>query len=377
MKIVSIDVGVKNLGVCLINYDINAYDNENLKNINIVNTDETITSLTTLHQIKKTRVKRTIIKKKSILDKLCFTHIHDWKLFNILENIERTSEIHNKHCCFIQKNKKQCLSKASFYFKDDMNSFEFYCKKHSNHIYHLFPSSCYTKSTLQIKTVEQLVDFKKEHFIYFGETHDIEIKLKKKERLYKNELVNSLYDYIKIHCLKVIEKTRCDDVNLVDIGKIIMKEFDIWLGDEINSIDIVLIENQIAPIANRMKTIQGMISQYFIMRGVNNIQFVSSSHKLNEDIQKQIQSHIHNDGDFREFNHKVKETTTSIDTLKVSKGKEFYKERKNAGLSVAEKILSIIQEKDHHNFKEFFKNHSKKDDLADCFLQGIWYIYQL
>ena len=37
----------------------------------------------------------------------------------------------------------------------------------------------------------------------------------------------------------------------------------------INKIDYVIIENQIGPLAIRMKTIQGMIVQYFIMSNLN------------------------------------------------------------------------------------------------------------
>ena len=39
-------------------------------------------------------------------------------------------------------------------------------------------------------------------------------------------------------------------------------------------IDTVVIENQISPIANRMKTVQGMITQYFLMRGVDKRQII-------------------------------------------------------------------------------------------------------
>ena len=36
----------------------------------------------------------------------------------------------------------------------------------------------------------------------------------------------------------------------------------------------VIIENQISPIANRMKTIQGMITQYFIMKNIYNVEYI-------------------------------------------------------------------------------------------------------
>jgi hypothetical protein len=36
------------------------------------------------------------------------------------------------------------------------------------------------------------------------------------------------------------------------------------------------------PIANRMKTLQGMIAQYFIMNNVINIEFISACNKLKD-----------------------------------------------------------------------------------------------
>ena len=46
----------------------------------------------------------------------------------------------------------------------------------------------------------------------------------------------------------------------------------------------VIIENQIGPLAIRMKTIQGMIVQYFIMSNLNveHIEFISASNKLKD-----------------------------------------------------------------------------------------------
>jgi len=49
-----------------------------------------------------------------------------------------------------------------------------------------------------------------------------------------------------------------------------------------------------------------------------------------------------------------------------------YSDRKKVGIK---KCLEIIT--NEHNYKtweDFFSKHSKKDDLADSFLQGVWYI---
>ena len=48
-----------------------------------------------------------------------------------------------------------------------------------------------------------------------------------------------------------------------------------------------------------------------------------------------------------------------------------YKERKTLAISTT---LSLIQNTDEFNkWTDFFKQHKKKDDLSDCFLQGLWF----
>ena len=99
-------------------------------------------------------------------------------------------------------------------------------------------------------------------------------------------------------------------------------------------IDKVIIENQISPIANRMKTIQGMIAQYFIMKNNNiSIEFVSSVNKL-------------------------KDTSTVGDKKEEKEDKLKYGDRKKVGIK---KCLEIIT--NEHNYKsweDFFQNTPKK-----------------
>jgi len=113
----------------------------------------------------------------------------------------------------------------------------------------------------------------------------------------------------------------------------------------------VVIENQLSPIANRMKTIQGMLAQYFIMIDENiDIQFISSSNKL-----KQFES--------TQNKSKTKNEKNEIITPN-------YKENKKDSVYFCNKIIenNIKLQK----WKETLLV-SKKDDLADCFLQGLWY----
>ena len=117
-----------------------------------------------------------------------------------------------------------------------------------------------------------------------------------------------------------------------------MKEgFEDLLKDE--TLDRVIIENQIGPLALRMKTLQGMIMQHFIEKGCEIIEEISAANKLKEYLTKK---------------------------------KTKYSERKRLSIEITKKKL---EEKNHlHHWLPHFIDHKKKDDLADSYLQGLWYI---
>ena len=130
---------------------------------------------------------------------------------------------------------------------------------------------------------------------------------------------------------------------MVTIGRNIQHKFDEILEDHVLTINTIIIENQIGPIANKMKTIQGMLSQYFIMKNNNiEIEFISALNKLKDYLPKD------------------------------NKEKMDYKQRKKLGVQTCLEMVNT-----DFRFKEwetFFVKHNKKDDLSDCFLQGMWYI---
>lgn len=130
--------------------------------------------------------------------------------------------------------------------------------------------------------------------------------------------------------------TACSEVSLIDVSRFLTQKMDNLTLPYLNNIKTVLIENQISPIANRMKSVQSMITQYFVMKRPSiDIIYVSSSHKL--------------DG---------------IET-------ESYSERKKAGIKKCAELLV-----DTPNWVKYVLKHKKKDDLTDCYLQGHWYITQ-
>ena len=88
-----------------------------------------------------------------------------------------------------------------------------------------------------------------------------------------------------------------------------------------------------------MKSIQGMIAQFFIMNNKTDIHFISSANKLKYFLEGK---------------------------------KTEYGERKKLSVDITKAILS--QKEDYSQNLSAFIHHKKKDDLADSFLQGLWFL---
>ena len=205
-----------------------------------------------------------------------------------------------------------CGKKAKYQRKEEM-----YCKIHVKNKQYKIPRF----KIQQIKKMK-LVDLK--------ENFDLKEKIRKRDALdcILTDLSNNYYEFI--------EYKNCKDFDMVEIGKNMKKQFDDLFGD----IDCVLIENQIGPLANRMKTLQGMIMQYFISRGVLDIKQISSSNKLSLFIDK----------------------------------KTTYNERKKLSIEITKQL--IYSNNMYVPWVEYFNKNKKKDDLADSFLQGISYFVE-
>lgn len=269
MKILSIDVGIKNLAFCL--FDKSPTD-ENFK----------------------------VLK---------------WDVVNL-------SEEETLKCSFIGKN-ESCNKPAKFK-KDD----KCYCAKHSKKQQYQIPTSEQKPSFINKQKIAKLYEIADNHNIKY----DPKIK--------KTDLANLINEHIQKIYFETIESKKANEVDLFNIGVNIKNKFNEMFKDE-GKIDYVIIENQIGPLAIRMKTIQGMIVQYFIMSNLNveHIEFISASNKLKD-----------------------------CD----SKDKEKYSDRKKLGIAKCLGILNLdFRFNEHVNY---FNGHKKKDDLSDSFLQGLWFI---
>ena len=172
------------------------------------------------------------------------------------------------------------------------------------------------------------------------------------QKIKKEEYVHKIFEHYQKKCLEPIQitKIKAGDVDLIDIGIRMKEELNKY---PFENIDHVVIENQLSPLASRMKTIQGMLAQYFIMKYENaNIHFVSSANKLKQfevDKPKNNRNESQNKGEVQNPN---------------------YKEHKKDGIFYTNQILN--QNTNFEVWKQKMET-KKKDDLADCFLQGLWF----
>ena len=269
MKILSIDVGIKNLAFCILDKS------------------------PTVQQFKITK----------------------WDIINL-------SEERSLKCGFIEKS-LLCNKQAKFKKEDTC-----YCAKHSKKQNFKIPTSEQKPSFINKQKISNLFEIADSHSIKY----DPKIK--------KTDLAKLINQYIQTIYFETIESQKSNEIDLFNIGINIKNKFNEIFSNEVK-IDYVIIENQIGPLAIRMKTIQGMILQYFIMSNLNveHIEFISASNKLKDcDI----------------------------------KDKEKYSDRKKLGIA---KCLGILTNDFRFNEHiEYFNGNKKKDDLSDSFLQGLWFI---
>jgi len=259
-----------------------------------------------------------------------YYNITKWDIVNL------SQEDDIQKCQCIEKNNVVCNKPAKYTLNDT-----FFCLKHSKKQNYQIPTGELKTTFVNRQKIQKLIDIADKYNIPY------------EKPIKKNDLLFKINEYIVNKCFKEITITNASQIDLITIGKNIKNKFNKIFSIE-DKIDYVLIENQISPIANRMKTIQGMIAQYFIMNNnTEHIEFVSSINKL-------------------KISNNNKEEKHDIQTENVSDKKNDYKSRKKLGITKCLEILTT----DHRfsNKVEFFNNHKKKDDLSDCFLQGLWFI---
>jgi hypothetical protein len=314
MKLLSVDVGIKNLSFCLFDYDEREKKDEKEINKN---------------------------------DKI---RILKW------DNID-LSEKNSLLCSELDKNGLNCGKPGLYCITITNKAFCLKCSKKQPYL-RLTPDL--KAAFINKQKLQTLLEIAKKYGIQYN---SLTCK--------KPEVIALINQFVLEKCFTDICKSNATKIDLVTIGRNLQHKFDelFYKGtdksndkgtdksnDKSNDtdlneldpleIDTIIIENQIGPIANKMKTIQGMLAQYFIMKNNNiNIEFISASNKL--------------------------KNFTPINAETGKPEKLDYKQRKQLGVKIS--LNFVDTDARFSEWSAFLHNHKKKDDLSDCFLQGIWF----
>ena len=412
MRIISIDVGMKNLAYCILNIPVEAND-----------AIAAATAALSAHPAKSSAGSSTSSFSQESLDELMKKiTIERWDVIDL--RFEPTAIIPEPAAKLLCDNDSKQAKYMYIPPADKTKSLDIpklYCLKCAEKSKYKIPSREIMPikrnlALLQKKKMDELIDI---HNIVVvpsasaaaasAATDENNKKIRKADKIKDIELVLSrdyleLIDDYKYAAATTATSTACDDgddetdthnvvlgtkktkvnytyahdLDMITYGRNLMKHMDAILYPPVSAsssalsspasalsppprIDMMIIENQISTIATRMKTLQGMITQYFIMKNVPQIEFISASCKL------------------KLFTDSMLDVSKYVDATT-------YGDRKKAGITICRALGEMspppaspgaLTPTNYATWMPMFEKHKKKDDLADCFLQCLWRVHLL
>ena len=335
-RILSFDIGIKNLAYCFLENDI--------RDVGSNVRSESSQSLTN-------------------------TKILDWKIVDLLNTEPPVTHNHVCKCLLSTSTKKvpkECGKKAKYQYTVETGEISYFCESHAkNNKTYLIPKKSHEESALNKLKREGLDKLITEYNITLDTSTKLlrspkvtsEVSNCKAEspptKITKKVLVDLLRDYYTKKSYTLISTNTgsnmtANKIDMITIGRNIKHIMDKLEIITIFNPTHIIMENQISTMASRMKTIQGELTMYFIMKFPNaHIEYISSANKL------------------KHF------TPTPTPTPTTSSKK--YRQHKQDAVTYTQQMLQTTPELSTW-ITTFNTNTTKKDDLADCFLQGIWYL---
>jgi len=417
MRIISIDVGMKNLAYCILNIPIEAND------------AAAAAALSAHHPAKSAGSSTSSFSQESLDELMKNITIERWDVIDL--RFEPTAIIPEPAAKLLCNNDSKQAKYMYIPSRDKTKSLDtpkLYCLKCSEKSKYKIPSREIMPikrnlALLQKKKMDELVDIYNMVVAPISATSatsaastptdDNNKKMRKADRIKEIEMVLSR-DYLELiddykyatataasassacaddgdgdgdpstqNIVLGTKKTKVNytyahDLDMITYGRNLMKHMDAILypapasalsspasalsspASTLSSpprIDMMIIENQISTIATRMKTLQGMITQYFIMKNVPQIEFISASCKL------------------KLFTDSMLDVSKYVDATT-------YGDRKKAGITICRALGEMSPpapqaSTNYATWMPMFEKHKKKDDLADCFLQCLWRVHLL
>jgi hypothetical protein len=295
--------------------------------------------------------------------------IHKWGIINLVDDREK--------CSFVLRGGKQCEkdAKVNIHHKDQIKLFGTYgsalcsCAGHKKKMIPTIKESeriitigTNKKTKKNKKNQNEICDIKK--CILCDEEAKYELSTNNEYRWCVKHYQKNGKAFEKKIVAKKISLVNCNKQPLSDLTEKLYRKLD----NETSFLEVndVLIENQPGLRNPTMKTIASILFGYFHLRGIIDkekiksniefIKFISPSNKLK--IDKEKTNKVINKDDIIKNNENVtvKEKRVIYDLTK-NLGKEYCK--------------ALIDEND----RKILDSYKKKDDLCDSFLQGFQYLF--
>jgi hypothetical protein len=343
-RILSFDIGIKNLAYCFLENDI--------RDVGSNVRSESSQSLTN-------------------------TKILDWKIVDLLNTEPPVTHNHVCKCLLSTSTKKvpkECGKKAKYQYTTSTSETLYFCESHAkNNKTYLIPKKSHEESALNKLKREGLDKLITEY----------NISLDASTKITKKVLVEALRDYYtkKSYTListNPVSNMTANKIDMITIGRNIKHIMDkLEIITTYNPTHIIM-ENQISTMASRMKTIQGELTMYFIMKFPNaHIEYISSANKLKHFTPVPTTPVPTTPVSTTPVSTTPVPTTpvptTPVSTTPITTSNKKYRQHKQDAVTYTQQMLQTTPELS--TWINTFNNHpTKKDDLADCFLQGIWYL---
>ena len=338
MRILSFDVGIRNLGYC----DFEVMHDEISNDSNRSHTIESQNAVRCGND-SEAPPRRDSMK------------ILDWQIINLLED---TTPL----CQHTMKNGNTCLRPVTWAVEEGDRILPFACCSNHKILYKppelvKYPhdgdkTRCQWKSCkLNVTSIlrEDLPQIESESIPSSALPYEEALPTRFCEK-HANRLLHS---HKVLYSLKKYKVPTCKKMDPFDLKKTIWKVLD--SKTQFLRPDHIVIENQPSIKNPAMKSISETIFNYFICRGIIDkdrsgsdievIKYVSASNKL-----------------------KLAPEAESQQIKKLENQAMKYRKTKHWAINY---ILELL--KDDEPARAFFARHKKKDDLADCFLQGLYY----
>ena len=270
----------------------------------------------------------------------CLFHIESttiqctsWDVLNLMPSTEDDPTTPTPTC-------SSCKRRSKF-----QKNATFYCEAHTKHaereLGYVRPGKQWTLAALRKHKLDPLLHVMRE------------CKLDVSDSPTKSMCVERLQQWVQRCVLEPstvpkVKAKSANDADLIEVGR----QLSVQLDDALTTTPIhqVIIENQISPLASRMRTLQGMLTQYFIMRHPDaEIHYISSSNKL------------------KEFAAASAPPRTMVVTAA-----QKYRQHKLDGVT---HCVSVLRANPSIGYTaDRLLAHAKKDDLADCWMQVMWFL---